>query len=1135
MAEKNYTPMQKKAVEEEGKNMLVSASAGSGKTYVMIERVIRLILEGKADVDEILAVTYTKQAAEEMKQKLIKAVINEINSGRDAERFRHTLSDIPTASISTFHSFCSSLLKNYFYAVSLDPCFSVADETQAAKLRSRAMDGLFPDLYENGDEEFLYLVRIFRANRADEKLKEAVGALYTFACSERSVDEFLEKAGDGVTEKSFYRAKNELFGSYRAKISEIKRIALNVLSDAEDLGLEKYASALKSLLSVIETALNCKNYDELYSMAKLEIERTPVMRTDDESVIAVRDRLKGVKDLYGKVTDGILLSSPNGGDEKADLADYLKTARATKALCRLTQEFAARYAEEKNDEAVVDFSDLEHTAYKLLINNPEILAAVKSKYKYVFADEYQDVNAVQEAILNLISDGNAFMVGDVKQSIYAFRGCNPDIFAAKYEAFERGEGIPVSLDVNFRSSDGVLNAVNKIFVPLMKKDFGGVDYAANPMSGCGLYPEKYGGAYLHIVTDGDDEERSPRSGVYDILSEIENPPEDEAFREGLKVAEIITEELGKTIYDAKQKTERPVTPGDIAVLTRNSLGFTTEIVRQLVKSGIPVSSSAKNPIGDYPEIKLLTDILRLIDRFADDAPLIAALKSPLGDLSEEDIAKIHAEAPQNADKTSKYDKSKKATFFDNYLYYLSNGTDEALREKLIKFDEYISKIRLIAEFKSVSEVLTDILSETGLDLDILSYPSGELRLQRVERFIAEAEACGKGATVSQFLDRLKTSLSEVSVGSSDGDDSVTVMSMHASKGLEFPIVILAGLSKKFNADDTKKEILTDRVLGLALKLYDEENREVKSTLVRSAYKERASAGLIKEEMRIFYVAVTRAKDRLHLICQGKVEKDDRYTSPLFANKFSAFVKTIYFDDCEDNEVISSAFGQNDRKVVISEGRQSLTDKIASYLSFVYPHSDETVLPVKRAVTKLAEDLSAPAFIDGGDETPYYFDEKAQKRGIAYHAYLQYADLYDSDVYGETKRLLKAGKLTDEQEKLLDPEKLHAIISSGIFAELKGYDLYREQPFIVSLPADEVSTFASKSDLLVQGVIDLLAVKGNEAIIVDYKTSKKSAKDLKARYAEQLIIYKKAVEKTLGLSVKKTILFNISTIESVDVT
>ena len=1121
-----FTEMQYKAVTEEGKNVLVSASAGSGKTYVMIERVIRLIIEGKADVDSILAVTYTKAAADEMKQKLVNAVIAEINAGRDTERFRKALADIPTASISTFHGFCSSLLRNYFYAANLDPTFTVLDEAESKNLKDRSIDALFSDLYESGDEEFLYLVRIFRSGRSDAKLKAAVRDLYTFATAEKSIREFLINASESVNEKSFVAAQNGLYEAYIKKFNDLARIGENVKNLADELGVLKYSAYADELNSKVKICLNCGSYRELYAMAGISVSSLPPVKSDDLSVLGLKDKIKSYRAKIGDICDDVRESSPNG-DEQTDLEEYLRTARATRALCLLAQKFNERYADEKRAAASVDFSDLEHLAYELLTDNPDVLQAVKDKYAYVFADEYQDVNGVQEAILSLITDGNLFMVGDVKQSIYAFRGCDPDIFAAKYQDYENGDGIPVSLDVNFRSSDGVLKAVNDTFAPMMTREFGGVDYAANPMTGSGLYEKGYGKCTLHEILPTD-KTSSLREGVYDIVADINDPPVEEAFYEGLEVGRIIAEEIGKPVFDFKTGETRAATAKDIAVLTRNSSGFTTEIIKQLKRLSVPVASSAKNPIGDFPEIKLLTDVLRIVEYFADDAPLIAVMLSSVGSFTEWELSCIRAASPKkNGDE--------KTTFCDCYEDYLVHGENEKLREKLLSFDAYISKIRLIAEFNGASELLKRVLAETGLDLEILSYPLGETRLKRVERFIAEGCTGGRKLSVSEFLRRIESNLGDVSVGSSDGENSVTVMSMHASKGLEFPIVVLAGLSKKFNIEDRRKEVLTDRKRGVALKLYDEETRTVKSTLVRSAFKEFSRLNLIKEEMRVFYVAMTRAKDRLHLVCTGEVERNGDFSSALFADRFASFLTAEKYADeiVAADDLIAESGGGEHRKIYLSAGRQSLTDKIEKYLSYEYPYEKDCSLPVKRAVTRLVDDAVAPTLFDPDDEfVKRRFDALARTRGTAYHAYLQNCDLSVTDTAKEIERLSDAGKLTAEQVELLNAKKLGKIVNADIFKELAGYKLYREQPFVVSIPANEISGYSADSDILVQGVIDLLAVKGDGAVIVDYKNSHKSGEELKLRYGEQLAIYKKAVEKTLKLKVEKTVLFNLTTLEEI---
>lgn len=1129
--EKNYTPDQRKAVIAEGRNVLVSASAGSGKTFVMIERVIRLIVEGKAEVGEILAVTYTTAAAEEMKQKLVKAIIAEINAGRDVARFRKALSEVPTASISTFHSFCANLIRTYFYALDVDPSVSVADENQAGELKNKALDSLFESLYETRDEDFLYLVRIMGRSRGDDSLKETVKKLYEFASSEKSAEEFLTKAAENITEKSFYKSENELYGIFAAYIKELIRIGENLTSLAESYGYAVYVEYVGELLVKLKTCLNAKDFRSLIKAAGLSVPKAPrTTSKDDEDLAAYKGKLEYFKKKCKDVYDDIREASPNDDEEK-DLSEYLSTARATKALCRLTIDFGKEYARLKADAAALDFADLEHFAYRLLSENPDVLSAVKQKYKYVFADEYQDVNGIQEAILSLISSDNAFMVGDVKQSIYAFRGCNPDIIAAKFERYERGEGETVSLDANFRSTDAVLAAVNKTFSPIMTKDFGGTDYKNNPMTGSGKYPQGYGETILIEIPEAE-KEKTIKGGVYDIVDDVNAPAPKAAFAEGAVVANIVRKEAGGKVYDLKAKREREVTPKDFAVLTRNSSGFPTEIVRHLKRNDIPVSSSAKNPVGDYPEIKLLKDLLKIIVRFADDAPLFACLKSAIGGVSEAEAAEIKraAYAAITSDTGDKPAATKNPTFADCYRWYLLSGEDENIRNKLKNFDEYISKIRLLSGFENAGEILSRVLSETGLDLEILSQKNGEIRLSRVERFIAEAGSGENGLSVSKFLTRAESDGGDVSVGSSDGDDSVTVTSMHASKGLEYPIVILAGLGKRFNLDDTKKEILTDRYEGIALKFYDEESKRTKITLPRAAFKERARLNAIKEEMRVFYVAMTRAECKLYLVTSEPVEENDDFTSILFANKFSDFIKTKYFDKkitADDTEI---GDGEDVREVYISKDRPALTDLIRKNLSFIYPYEEDVNLPVKRAVTSLAEDATTDD--DEMTEIRLPVDKTTRERGIAYHAFLQHADSFYEDAGVLLEKIKTGKKLTDEQLALLSEEKLRKILRAPLFEEIRGYKFYKEQPFIAQMAANEISNTNATGDVLVQGIIDLLAVKGDKAIIVDYKYSKKSISHLKETYAYQLALYKKAVEKTLKLKVEKTILFNLNTVESI---
>ncbi|MBO4323592.1 MAG: UvrD-helicase domain-containing protein, partial [Clostridia bacterium] len=868
----NYTPSQRAAIFHEGGNLLVSASAGSGKTFVMISRVIDLILSGKAEVKEILAVTYTNLAAEEMKQKLVKELVKGIAEGKNVERLKRALSDVADADFSTFHGFLGKVLRSYFYACGLDPLYAIADETEAKELKNLAIERLFDKKYRSADEDFLYLARIYRRKRGDGDLKDMVLKLSDFASSEASPEEFFEK-GVSLTEnfKSFYKKLSSL---YREKLTALITLIEKTEEGCEFSGAEKYAAYAKDLSVSAKLALSSLTAEDFKEIS-LSLAKMPSVQGKDEILSAIGEELKEEKkelsDIVSAANEWLL--SPKEREK-----DVLATARAAKTLTILAKEFDEEYSKIKRAENKADFNDLERISLNLLRSHEEIRAEISDRYKYVFADEYQDVNGVQEEILGLIAKDNLFMVGDVKQSIYAFRGCNPEIFAEKYDNYLSGSGgKALSLDKNFRSSDGVLSAVNNVFSHVITREFGGIEYSENPMSGCGLYKDYKGGATLHIL-DGEKQKKEKASGIYSVLKAFNDRDKGEDFYEGALAAKIIESELGKPIFDLKTGKMRETAYGDIAVLTRNSKGFTTKVVKELSKYFIPVTSEAGENLLDYPEIKLLIDVMKLISFYADDAPLAATLTSAVGKLDEEDLAEIRR-------PYSRRDKS----FADCVSLYEKEGENAALREKLKNFREYFEKIRLLSEFTGAGEILARVMKDTGLDLEINGMPLGEMRIGRVEKFLSESVVGGKPLSVNEFLKRIEYSPKDLTLSPKGGENTVKVMSIHASKGLEFPVVIVAGLKKNFSSESRKGEILFDRGLGFALKSYDEENKTCSETLIRQYFKEKIKLDAIKEEARIFYVATTRAKCRLHLIADCDIQEEFSHFSLLSAGKFADFI------------------------------------------------------------------------------------------------------------------------------------------------------------------------------------------------------------------------------------------------------
>ena len=1131
MADKKLTltENQERAITLTGKNVLVSASAGSGKTFVMIERIINLIINQGVNVENILAVTYTTLAADEMKKKLVSAIVKRINEGKDVERMKEALKQIPTANISTFHSFCLNLLRTYFFVAGVEPDFAICDEAESKDLSNLAIERVFNDLYEKEDEEFLSLVRSFRKYRSDFSLKENVLSLYKFAWDEAYPEEFLKECIDNISEEKYLSYEEILFNSIKEKLLAKFQPLDDFIIEFNGIQPEKNTDKVKDFLnslSVIKTLIsNSKNGRELL-LATNDFPDTP--RGSFSPILCdLKDRLKDWRKELTTLATNQRNRIPE--DREADLNRFLATKKIASALVKVVLLFDEEFEKTKKEEGVLNFSDLEHKTLNLITNNPDVLTTIKEKFKYIFADEYQDVNGVQEEILSKISNDNLFMVGDVKQSIYAFRGCNPEIFAKKYERYEETqEGFTIPLDKNFRSSDKVLEAVNNVFSEVITKDFGGIDYKSNPMLRGGLFEKGYGESTVHVIEPPDPEKEPPREGVYDIVQDTLKEETEEEFYEGALIAKIIEDELKSTVFDVKQEKEREVRFSDITILARSTKHYAVKLINRLAKSGIPVSSESQVDITVYPEIKLLIDVLKLVCFYADDPPLISVLKSEIGKISDQELALIKLNGNE---KTT----NKEATFLDFVKEYEKSGENVELKGKLIKFEEYFDGIRTLSEFVGAGELLCKIMRDTGLDLAIASKNLGSLRLNRIERFIAESVPSGKVLSANEFLRRIETLGDKLTLSEIAGNDAVKVMSMHGSKGLEFPIVILAGLNRQFNAKDDSKEILTSRSEGFALYFYDEVEKKKYSTLTREFFKENAKRARIKEEARIFYVAMTRAQSKLHLVTTKPLKTERNSDTLLFTDNYYDFLLSTDMPiKTYDEKSIALEKSLEVRKVNLEKEFPSLTKKITKSISFKYPYEEDTKLPVKTTVTEINDQTKQ---VVKKVKKPIYnlpSEEDKAKTGTCYHLFLEKCDFSQKDGNKELIRLLSQGDMTEEEAKLLDVNLLNKILSLPVWDSLKGYSLYKEQPFITTFPARELFGVESDSEVVIQGIIDLLAVKDNRAIIIDYKTSDRGADELIATYKTQLLLYKKAIETKLNITVESTYILSLKTGELISI-
>ncbi len=1108
------TEKQKRVMDFGEGNLLVSASAGSGKTFVMIERLTRLIIEGKADLDEILCVTFTVSAAKEMKQKLAKKINEKIAEGGDDGRLVKQLELLPAAQISTMHSFCKNVLSEFFYESGLDAAFSIADDKEGKRLVKRAIDRLFEDLYDEDDPNLNLLLPLYFKKRTDGDLKNKITEIYDDLISEADPFAILNKG-------AYYYTSDGVKEICEKLCDKVKSQARVILSELEKL--RAVVSPHQKLLDFyceIETFLTCViksgSYDETRLLLKTTKFSMPVVgKSKDENLLAARGEFKGFYDKLFK--DFVEDSRECFGDitEEEEITAAENYAPIYNAFAYIVKRFSQYYSQEKREENLVDFSDLEHLCLKLLTENEAVKATVSERFKYVFADEYQDTNGVQEAILQNVARDNLFMVGDVKQSIYNFRGCNPDIFADKFAAFSKGEGgTAESLDCNFRSTNKVLAAVNNVFKEVMTPDFGRTDYAASPMIFGGGYPMDEGdsAAYFFPVYK---KEKNKMRGVYGVVKHLNNLLGGDGFEEGKAAASLIESVVGSDIYDLKLGKKRPATYGDFAVLLRNTKGLADKYARELTRAGIPVCASSKKGSGDYPEIAFLRDLVLLIGCFNQDIPLVSVLKSKVGGLTDAELFKIRENSPGGA-------------FYEAYRAYLKDKDDE-LSAKLNAFDEYFSKIRLLSAFLPCDELLGTIVREKQIDVAVLSMRLGEQRLARINAFIEAAGA--KKRTINEFLPYMQGVIDSLSVDYSE-NDAVKITSIHNSKGLEYPIVILGGLDRAYNTDNLTGELITDRDYGIALKFRDDKTMRERDSVLRRFVKLKKSTVMKEEESRLLYVAMTRAKNRLYLLCAAKEKKtgieqpfkEKRFPLPgTFANKYSDLfaLSDMRWEFTGDNIELTSP---EPRKVLIGNADPALTKRISSALSFSYPGGADVGLPLKRSVT-------AAAHFDEEDSAMFeyapIYGGASEEKGTAYHKFLELCD-FSKDPESELNRLIAAHSFENGGEKLIDKARLKAIMKMPVFKLLNGFTLYREQPFTCYMPASFTeSGYGGNGKVLVQGIIDLLAVKGDEAVILDYKfTSLKNDEDLVKRYKKQMFFYAYAVENVLKKRVKEVWLVNI---------
>lgn len=1088
------TKEQRAAVEATGK-VIVSASAGSGKTFVMIEKLVKAI-EGGADLDNVLAVTFTKKAAGQMKDKLRSALIARLE-GADEDmrsRLKVQLSKIPSANISTIHSFCAGLLRTYFYVLGIDGGFEIisAADAVALDLKARALDALFERLYEEDDADFKLLLKCFVKKRSDRALRKNINEAYNKLRSTARYADLLKSVESLYTKEGFESVCGEFEARQKDGFFALLKEVENFKSGFYiEKNAEAYEGILEEMVTMLKCASSCGIFDEkppLYLSAKPR-----VTKKDPESVRVADRYFADFRDAAAKRYEALCVKLL---PREKELELFLKSGEEAIAFSRVLMQFDREYAAVLRDENKLDYNDLEHMTLALL-EDDGVLNELNSRFLHVFVDEYQDVNPVQEEIISSLG-GEVFLVGDIKQAIYGFRGSKSKFFDEKYKSFLK-EGKGLKLSSNFRSGGGVLNFVNALFRRIMRGESCGIDYENDGMMHAGGgYPEGYGGAQIHIF-GAEEKEKKELDKVYSVkdgLKEVKHT------REGLAVLSIVEKELLSKHYDLKTGGLVDTQPSDICVLTRKNKGDSVSgIVRALRDEGYSVAGAQEGNVCELPEVKQFLDVLSYIDNAEQDYPLISALLSPLGGFCEDELAEIRI----------CFKKEKELSFRGCCEKYFAR-VPSAISKKLGEFYKKCDILRGLAEILTAGGLADELLENYGFEA-ALGVGSGE-KLKNVLRLLEE----GADLTLSAFLEKVKAGGFDIPAPAAASSDSIKVMSMHAAKGLEFPVVIIADICATFKGADYS-DLPFDEKFGFAPKRHDAENMICTPTVLRRLCKARADDEELKNELNLFYVACTRAMCRLHIMAEEVKPHalEDFSGARCFADLFD--MREFAPEECALHAEFDAGSAGD---AIISKPDAGLMKEIEKRFAQTYEYEDSVNLPVKS---------SASAILRAGGEEPFFKEhalfggegETGTERGTAFHRFLELCDFEIKDaahIAGEIENFLRSGRITEEQAGLLSADELEEILKMPVFADLRGAELFREQEFLCRLPANGILDVEATDYVLVQGAIDLLARGDFGVKIIDYKYSKKSDEALRQTYFKQLELYKKAAAGILGVSPQK---------------
>ena len=1229
-----WTQEQQKVIDLRDRNILVSAAAGSGKTAVLVERIIQRLTAEKdpVDVDRLLIVTFTEAAAAEMKERIGAAIEKKLEERPGDARLEQQATLIYSAPITTIHSFCLSVIRDHFHVIDIDPGFRIAEEGELKLLKQDVLDEMLEEYYAEGREEFLAFVERFGGGRNDRKIEEILLKLYEYSRSypqpERWLDSCIRAYETGQDEQLVLRAAERV----RAQAGDICRVLERGLKICEEPdGPYMYGEMLESDLECVRKleeasevtaageAAAGEEFDRLFELAagcswkRLSTKKDDTVSEDKkEAVKKLRDQakkmLKDMQETYFYASREVWTK------------DMEAAYPSMRMLSELVRRFAELFSEKKRSRNMIDFSDMEQFALAILTTEQdgELIPSpaareYQERFEEVMIDEYQDSNLVQETILTSVSKVsrgiyNVFMVGDVKQSIYSFRLSRPELFMDKYNTYSLEDSGKQRIDLhkNFRSRPEVLDSVNEMFRRIMGKDLGGIEYDDS----AALY---VGADFPPLPEEASEAGFSDRTELL-LLDKEDIGKEDTRKAEARMIARWIHELMRNgVVIDKASGGYRRIQYRDIVILTRSIRGWAEDFSMVLAEEGIPAYSVSREGYFETYEVSVLLDYLKILDNARQDLPLAAVLASPFCNLTTQEMADIRIAYPNlpfyeaaaayaggcEAEKKSAGDhvaEQGTAVMVGRQV----PGKDAALQEKLLRFYAQTAYFRKKVAYTPIHDLLGEIIDRTGYGICIAAMPGGAQRTANVEMLVEKASAF-EGTSYKglfnfvRYIGQLKKY--DVDYGEAgimdEQADTVRIMSIHKSKGLEFPVVFVAGMGKTFNMQDTKGSVILHHEWGVGLDHINLERRTKKPTFLKKMIQEEQRLDTLAEEMRILYVALTRAKEKLIMTgcadtaAYGISEKEtdiDGSSASFCGNVFRTEGARCYLDwvlpvlsgqsgeastvdilvfagedllpDRTEKKAEELALDVLENWDVSREYVPELKKRLDAQMEYIYPYEAEGKMRLKFTVSELKKRVSLAE--EAGQEMyeepevvpliPGFLKEEealtGASRGSAYHKLMELLDFtaeYDEESLGEAVEALRTeGRLTREMAECIRSHDilsfLHCTSGRRMSAAARQEKLFKEQPFVLSVDASEIYPGdASGEKILVQGIIDVYFEEDDALVVLDYKTDKvRTAAELTEKYHAQLDYYAQALTQLTGKPVKEKIIYSFTLEEEISV-